>query len=38
MIKEFEPITEGVLNLMIEWEPKLLELNNDLITSIAFIK
>ena len=31
MIKEFEPITEGVLNLMNEWESKLLNLDKELI-------
>lgn len=33
MIKEFEPITEGVLNLINEWESKLLRLDNELITT-----
>ncbi len=33
MIKEFEPITEGVLQLIKEWEPKLLGLKNELITT-----
>ena len=32
MIKEFEPITEGVLTLINEWEPKLLGLQDDVIT------
>lgn len=33
MIKEFEPIIEGVLNLLQEWEPKLLSLEDELITT-----
>jgi hypothetical protein len=33
MIKEFEPMTEGVLNLMNEWESKLLNLDKELITT-----
>jgi hypothetical protein len=33
MIKEFEPITEGVLNLMTLWESRLLGLETDLITT-----
>jgi hypothetical protein len=32
MIKEFDPITQGVLDLITEWEPKLLGLSNDMIT------
>jgi hypothetical protein len=32
MIKEFEPITQGVLTLIDEWETKLLRLSNDVIT------
>ncbi len=32
MIKEFEPITQGVLTLIDEWETKLLRLPNDVIT------
>jgi hypothetical protein len=32
MIKEFEPIAEGILSLIIEWEPKLLALQNNVIT------
>jgi hypothetical protein len=32
MIKEFEPITQGVLDLIQEWEPRLLVLSKDLIT------
>jgi hypothetical protein len=32
MIKEFEPITQGLLNLIEEWEPKLLGISNDIIT------
>src|SRR5512147_1490726 len=32
MIKEFEPITKGLLDLINEWEPKLLGLPEDLIT------
>jgi hypothetical protein len=33
MIKEFEPITEGVLNLINDWESKFLSLDNRLITT-----
>jgi len=33
MIKEFEPVTKGVLNLIKEWEAKLLELGKDIITT-----
>lgn len=33
MIKEFEPITAGVLNLINEWESKLLSLDNELINT-----
>jgi len=32
MINEFEPITQGVLNLIQEWEPRLLVLSQDIIT------
>ena len=32
MIKEFAPVTEEVLTLIKEWEPKLLGLQNDIIT------
>ncbi len=32
MIKEFEPITQGIFTLIKEWEPRLLELPGDLIT------
>ena len=32
MIKEFEPIAQGILTLIDEWEPKLLGLPKDLIT------
>jgi hypothetical protein len=32
MIKEFEPITQGILTLIDEWEPKLSSLPNDVIT------
>jgi len=32
MIKEFEPIAQGVLNLIQEWEPRLLVLSKDIIT------
>ena len=32
MIKEFEPIIQGVLTLIDEWEPRLLGLPNDVIT------
>lgn len=31
MINEFEPIIDEVINLIKEWEPKLLTLDNDLI-------
>jgi len=31
MIKEFEPVTRGILSLLDEWEPKLLELTNEVI-------
>ncbi len=33
MIKEFEPVTEGILILIREWEPRLLSLGNEVITS-----
>ena len=32
MIKEFEPITQGVINLIDEWEPRLLGLSKDIIS------
>jgi len=32
MIKEFEPVTRGVVQLVEEWETKLLKLDKDLIT------
>jgi hypothetical protein len=32
MLKEFEPITHGLLTLLDEWEPKLSGLSNDVIT------
>ncbi|MBN2274748.1 MAG: DinB family protein [Bacteroidales bacterium] len=32
MIKEFEPIVQGIIDLVGEWEPKLLKLPNDVIT------
>lgn len=32
MIKEFEPIVSGILKLVEEWEPKLLNLPNQVIT------
>jgi hypothetical protein len=32
MIMEFKPIEEGVLSLLEEWEPKLLELPTEVIT------
>jgi hypothetical protein len=32
MIKEFEPITQGVLYLIDEWEPRLLGLSKDTIS------
>ena len=32
MIKEFEPVVQGLLTLIDEWEPKLMNLPNDLIT------
>ena len=32
MVKEFEPITRGVLTLIDEWEPKLEKLPDDVIT------
>ena len=32
MIKEFEPVTQGLLSLIDEWEPKLSGLPNDVIT------
>jgi hypothetical protein len=32
MIKEFEPVTQGLLTLVKEWEPKLHELSNELIS------
>lgn len=33
MIKEFEPITDGVFALVNEWEPILMELENAIITT-----
>jgi len=33
MNMEFTPITEGVLNLLEDWEPKLLALENDVISN-----
>ena len=33
MIKEFEPVTGGLSDLIREWEPKLLSLENDVIAS-----
>jgi hypothetical protein len=35
MIKEFEPIAQGVLNLIQEWEPRLLVLSKDIITVVV---
>jgi hypothetical protein len=32
MIKEFEPVVRGLLTLIDEWEPKLINLPNDVIT------
>ena len=32
MIKEFEPITQGLLSLIEEWEPKLTRLSNEVIS------
>lgn len=32
MIKEFEPITQGLLTLIDEWEPKLMGLSEDVIS------
>ncbi|MBN1413959.1 MAG: DinB family protein [Bacteroidales bacterium] len=32
MIKEFEPVVQGILSLVHEWEPKLLSLPTDIIT------
>jgi len=32
MIKEFEPVTAGIINLTEEWEPKLLGLRDEVIT------
>jgi hypothetical protein len=32
MIKEFEPVSEGISVLVSEWEPKLLSLTNEVIT------
>jgi hypothetical protein len=32
MIKEFEPLSEEIITLMKEWEPKLLKLPNQVIT------
>lgn len=32
MVKEFEPIAEGVLTLIEEWEPILLGLSNDVLS------
>jgi hypothetical protein len=32
MIKEFEPVVRGLLTLIDEWEPKLMDLPNDVIT------
>lgn len=34
MIQEFEPITQGVIALIDEWEPKLLSLSDDVISKI----
>lgn len=33
MIKELEPVTNGLMNLMQEWETKLLGLDNEVIAS-----
>jgi predicted MPP superfamily phosphohydrolase len=32
MIKEFEPISQGLLTLIDEWEPKLMKLSNEVIS------
>ena len=32
MIEEFEPITQGLLSLIEEWEPKLTRLSNEVIS------
>ncbi len=32
MIKEFEPVVQGLLSLLDEWEPKLLKLPDEVIT------
>jgi 2-hydroxy-3-keto-5-methylthiopentenyl-1-phosphate phosphatase len=32
MIKDFEPITQGILTLIEEWEPELLRLSNKVIS------
>jgi hypothetical protein len=32
MIKEFEPVAQGILNFLEQWEPKLAGLDNDIIT------
>ncbi len=32
MLKEFEPIVNGISNLIQEWQPKLLSLDNKIIT------
>jgi hypothetical protein len=32
MIKEFEPISQGLLTLVDEWEPKLMKLSNEVIS------
>ena len=34
MIKEFEPVSEGISVLISEWEPKLLSLTSEVITQI----
>lgn len=34
MIEEFEPIVQGILTLVKEWEPKLISLPNEEITQI----
>ena len=31
MLREFEPIVQGILTLVQEWEPRLLELSNEVI-------
>ena len=36
MIKEFEPIVQGIIDLVGEWEPKLLKLPNDVITCLLY--